>query len=146
RSKHHKEIVNVNLLNKNKEYLETLINAIKVNKHIPVVVVTPFHYEYNKHFSDKWLNENFYNQIHEVTEKLDVTFLDYSKDKKFQHKDQLFEDQDHLNMRGRYVFTKTFFSDLEKEKNINHTFFDIRKFVKIYNEKLSKDLVLKSSR
>lgn len=144
RSKHHKKISKRENIDINKQYLSELVSLIKSNNHIPVLTATPFHYQYNKHFSNKWMKEFFLDHINYVCSNHDVPFLNYSNHERFTRKDHLFTNQDHLNLRGKVYFTYMFFEDLKNNGIIENQILHLPKKIILENKKMSKDLILKS--
>ncbi len=116
RAKTHMKMASYSDPEKNIKYLGELIEKIIENNHKPVIVTMPFTDNYNEKFSESWLNTYYYNHVREVVEKYDVTYLDYSNDLRFSLNDSLFANSDHLNLKGKKIFSKILFEDLRKYK------------------------------
>jgi len=96
----------------NIQAIEDIVKFCKEKGYEPIFITTPFHEEYNKHFS-----EEFYNQFNEIvnglSEEFGVKYLDYSRDKRFSTQADYFVDSDHMSLTGRREFTNVLFKDLE---------------------------------
>lgn len=141
-SKAQKKAFNKDNIDKNITYLSNLIEDALENGFNPVLVTTPYSVPYNNSFDQKWLNENFYENVTFLKKKYNIPYFDYSKETKF--KDiSYFKDCHHLNVYGRTSITKLFLSDLvnagflkekiQLPKTINH----------LNNKKIDKGLELK---
>lgn len=93
-------------------YLEEAIKSCQQSSLVPVLVTTPFYRDYKKRFKQKWLHQNFYKYIIQLTQKYRVLYIDYSEDDRMTDEAILFYNSDHLNIEGKDVFAKYFFSDL----------------------------------
>ena len=74
----------------------------------PILITPPFTKEYNsiiKEDATKFYNE-FYRIIEQICENMGVEYYNYSEDKRFENKYDLFANSDHLNKEGARVFTK----------------------------------------
>lgn len=113
RVQHHKKLSNYSSKEKNFNYLDTLISEILKDGNTPILVTTPYHYSYNDQFGKKWLNLNYYNFVKKFSIKYNLTYLDYSYDKRISLDETFFKDSDHLNNKGRNIFNTIFFKDIE---------------------------------
>lgn len=115
RANHHIDnIINVGIDNK-EIALNELKKAIEYcveNGFKPVLVTTPLHFEYKKHYDEIFLNE-FMTDINNIQKDYPgLLYLDYSE---FMSREtELFMDSDHLNVNGRKVFTKSIIEDLKE--------------------------------
>lgn len=120
RAKRHKMLSNFSSEAQNMAYLERLLKEIKDANHQPVLVTTPYYNAYNKNFGKDWLNENYFSKMHDLATKYDVLYLDYSHDDRFTNKPGLYNNSDHLNEKGKQLFSTIFLDDisllLEKSK------------------------------
>lgn len=120
RVKYHKKLSGYSSKQKNQNYLESLIKEVIKNKHIPILVSTPYHYSYNEGFGKKWLNENYFNIMKNLSTKYNITYLDYSHDNRLCFKTDYFSDSDHLNKEGSRIFSSIIFHDLQKKITRTH--------------------------
>lgn len=96
--------------------LNLLINFIKSYENNKIILInTPYHKIYNDTFDLNILklNIHYYNHIELLKTFSNVSFLDYSKDSRFESYIEFFLDDDHLNYLGAELFTKILLSDLE---------------------------------
>lgn len=114
RAEDHKSSIGADYVKRNQDYLATLIIEIKASGRTPLLVTTPYHAEYNKHFSEQWLSDNYFSLIHQVAEKLNVPYYDYSHHPDICQNRELFSDSDHLSKEGKKVFNKLFFQDIDE--------------------------------
>ncbi|MFC2149402.1 hypothetical protein ACFLQ8_01750 [Candidatus Auribacterota bacterium] len=98
----------------NSEYLVKMIGLCRERKLIPIMVVTPYTRYFNSHVSKKPYYKEFYRIADQVSKKYGVPFLDYSRDELFEDRTDLFMDADHLNLKGRVMFTEILLKDIEK--------------------------------
>jgi len=114
KGKHHLKLGAYSDHDKNIEYFSKLIQEIQVNGHQAVLVTTPFPNAYLNLFEKAWLEEHFYQQIQKLLSKHSIPYLDYSKKESICGNPRYFKDADHLNDKGKKVFSKMFFNDLVK--------------------------------
>lgn len=93
----------------NKEEVNALYDMIQICKEndlIPVMVTTPFTWEYLNMIDEE--DPEFYDEfnqiISDICEKTGVQYCDYSRDERFKDH-ELFRDADHLNDNGARLFT-----------------------------------------
>ena len=94
--------------------LYEIIKLCKNKKFIPVLVTTPFLYEYNQcvqNYSPEFLSI-FQSIITKVTNNTEIKYYDYSHDKRFLHDYSLFMNSDHLNKKGAIKFTNIVFNEV----------------------------------
>lgn len=99
---------------KNLDYLESIIQEVINNENIPILVSTPYYHSYNENFGREWLEENYFKIVKAISSKYDIPYLDYSHDKRFCFEPDYFYNSDHLNRKGRDLFSSIAFSDIEK--------------------------------
>ncbi|WP_281847363.1 hypothetical protein [Olleya namhaensis] len=127
---------------RNINYLKSLIEEIKEDGFKPLLLLTPYHKEYNKHFSKGWVDNNVISKIKKANVKYNAPFLDYSHDQEFENKAGYFLNTDHLNRKGRILFTKKIFKDL-KEKNITtESYLQNYNFDEFKNKKLTESITI----
>ncbi len=114
RVKNHKKLNGYSSKQKNLYYLESLIKEIIKNKHIPILVSTPYHYSYNENFGKEWLNDNYFNIMKGTSTKYNIPYLDYSHDNRFCFKTDYFHNSDHLNKLGKKMFSSVVFYDIQE--------------------------------
>ncbi len=79
----------------------------------PVLITMPLHESYKEHFDNAFLND-FYNDIDTLLDQYpNAVYYDYSEYKS--ERTDLFMDSDHLNKKGREVFTNEVIEQLKKQ-------------------------------
>lgn len=78
-----------------------------------ILLITPYYHVYNDAFSSNFYS-TFYQQIADEVLSLhsNVSFYDYSHDKRFCHNETYYFDGDHLNEIGRNAFIPIFQSEI----------------------------------
>jgi len=108
----HKRLARYSSKQKNLDYLETLIIDIIKNKHLPILVTTPYHDSCNNNFVKEWLDKNYFNIMNDLGVRYNIDYLDYSHDNRFCLNDNYFYNSDHLNSEGRNIFSSVIFHDI----------------------------------
>lgn len=90
-------------------YLESILELHKNS----VLITTPYLEEYLVSQNEFY---EFYSEIYRITDEFNITYLDYSRDNRFQNR-AYFMDATHLNSIGRRKFTKILLDDLQKVLN-----------------------------
>lgn len=85
------------------EQLLSLIDYCQKHGLTPVLITTPFSSYYNAQVSGEFL-DRFYGTINRISSDTDVSYYDYSHDKRFQENLTYFSDSDHLNAEGAAYF------------------------------------------
>lgn len=85
------------------EQLLSLIDYCQKHGLMPVLITTPFSSYYNTQVSGEFL-DRFYGTINRISSDTDVSYYDYSHDKRFQENLTYFSDSDHLNAEGAAYF------------------------------------------
>ena len=85
------------------EQLLSLIDYCQKHGLTPVLITTPFSSYYNAQVSEEFL-DRFYGTINRISSDTDVSYYDYSHDKRFQENLTYFSDSDHLNAEGAAYF------------------------------------------
>lgn len=120
RAEHHmKNIIEIGKDNK-ETALSELRNTIDFcyeKGYKPVLVTTPLHYEYKKHFSETFMNE-FLSDIESLRDDYSILYLDYSDF--MSTETDIFMDSDHLNSKGRKMFTNAIVEDLKQRDILNN--------------------------
>ncbi|WP_162051924.1 DUF1574 family protein [Pontibacter pamirensis] len=88
---------------KNMEYLEEILAAAEKRGIEVVLVATPVYRTYSKFTKEKYKLANM-KALKALRKEFDMTYLDYSNDKRFTIND--FYDNDHLNYKGAAKFTR----------------------------------------
>lgn len=103
---------NHNLLDKNIiNYFLKIIKLSKNNNISIILIKYPLSKEYLVE-SEKYIPENYYNYIYNITKHYNVTILDYQK--LFYNNSGYFRDSDHLNPTGAEIFSKRIQEDITK--------------------------------
>lgn len=103
-----------NYVSMNTGYLKTLVSEVLASDRQPILVTTPYHEIYNKHFDGTWVLNKYYAMMNEISEEFNVPYLDYSHDSRFTSDRSLFSDADHLNKEGKRAFNTVFFQDIDE--------------------------------
>jgi hypothetical protein len=102
-AQHYTSLMNPNNAPENIIYLEKIIEKIKDKGALPILITIPtFHTIYDNADQQKYISMQ--NNIRIVSEKYNILYLNYSKDKRFSSDD--FYDSSHLNQKGAEKFTK----------------------------------------
>lgn len=106
RATYHKRLIDQpqSVYDYNLANLEKLISYCRENGWRPVLVTTPFTSQYTRNFSSAFLDD-FHRRAEEVGGKYGVPYLDFSLNAPYADDIDLFCDSDHLNARGRAMFT-----------------------------------------
>lgn len=84
---------------KNFNYLEKIIEILQANNIELILVTTPTHFEYSRHFDQKYLG-TFFEAISSSAEKYDFKYYNYFLGEQFGFKQEDYWDADHLNIHG----------------------------------------------
>jgi hypothetical protein len=114
RAQLHNQFIKGDSYEQNRKNLARIIEFCKARKLQPVLLTTPFTSFYNDNFSEDVLEKQG-SIIEELCRKYDVKYLDYSHDKRFSDHPDLFNDSDHLNIKGQREFTQKVIDDLRKD-------------------------------
>ena len=85
------------------EQLLSLIDYCQKHGLTPVLITTPFSSYYNTQVSGEFL-DRFYGTVNRISSDTNVSYYDYSHDKRFQENLTYFSDSDHLNAEGAAYF------------------------------------------
>lgn len=88
---------------RNIQYLEEILTAAEERRIEVVFVATPVYRTYSRFTQEKYRRANI-RAIKAFSKEFEITYLDYSNDKRFTIQD--FYDNDHLNYRGAEKFTR----------------------------------------
>lgn len=100
--------------------LERILVYCKSNGFTPIMITIPVTQEYRINIPNESVN-NFYGITYNLSEKYNVTYIDYSTTTKISSNYSLFLDTDHLNLNGRKIFTKILISDLNEMGLLNNS-------------------------
>lgn len=94
----------------NQEELSAVYEMIDICRQIgvtPILITTPYLSEFTDLIteSDPAFYADFYGAIDEICHNTGATYMDYSRDERFEHNYALFYDADHLNGYGAQKFT-----------------------------------------
>lgn len=95
------------------EQLLSLIDYCKKYGLTPVLITTPFSSYYNAQVSEEFL-DRFYGTINRISSDTDVSYYDYSHDKRFQENLTYFSDSDHLNAEGAAYFMEIIAEEVQE--------------------------------
>lgn len=107
------QINNVNRFSTNREDFETFekfIQQCKANSVEIILVYSPMYEVVEKQLIDRELFETY---MHEVADKYNVVYLDYTKDLEFCSNKSYFSSPGHLNLLGAEVFTTKLAHDID---------------------------------
>jgi hypothetical protein len=99
----------------NRIRLRKIIFFCKQNHLKPVLIVTPYPKALNRSLGEKFIQQNFRRFI-KPWQQAHIPYFDYSQDSKFSNSPDLFLDPQHLNKRGREIFTETVIKDLQQNR------------------------------
>jgi hypothetical protein len=92
------------IINNSIKYIEKILDL-----HPNVILITtPYYYEA---FADDSYFIEFYRQINEISQDLNISYFDYSRDTRF-HSKSYFYDTSHLNSLGREKFTEIVLNEI----------------------------------
>lgn len=112
----HMLIFNENRIDKNYKYLQQLLLQITNHGHRPLLLTTPYHREYHDNYESTWLRKNYYQFIDSIRLEKNIPYLNFSTHPKFANDTSLFLNSDHLNEKGKKLFTQLFLMELDKNK------------------------------
>ena len=95
------------------ENLYDIINYCREHDITPVLITTPFSVYYSNLVPTDFLQE-FYATIDRISHDTDVSYYDYSQDKRFYDNLEYFSDSDHLNDVGAVYFTDILWDEVEE--------------------------------
>ena len=98
----------------NQMYYGTLVREAQDNGYRPVLVTVPYTSYYNAGFDSTWLNEHYFDRMHDLSETYGVPYLNYATVRSISADPDLFKDSGHLNQAGKAVFSERFFADLRR--------------------------------
>lgn len=103
-------VTNGNIINNkriNEKECKALVDLILFckSKNIqPILITTPYTYEYTEKIEQDFLDD-FYMRIENIARRNNVEYYDYSCDERFARYPQFFVNADHLNYNGALEFT-----------------------------------------
>ncbi|MCS3922938.1 hypothetical protein M2325_001648 [Methanococcus voltae PS] len=95
-------------------YLKKIIEYCKTHNYKIVLITTPLTDSYHERVPQEVYDE-FYKIVPEIAKEYNVTYIDYSNYSKISSNNTLFQDSDHLNLKGRTEFTKILVKDLQNK-------------------------------
>lgn len=104
----------------NREELDALYDLIKdcqAKGAIPVLITTPYLYEYTDEVNENTEDfyEQFYSIINKVVSDTNVEYYDYAFDERFINEYSYFRNSDHLNKNGASIFTDIIMQEIVYE-------------------------------
>ena len=115
RSRRHKELALAQNPDKGISYLNRLVESVKEAEHVPVLITPPYFEAYSKGFGENWLDSNYFSVMRSIALDQNVRYSNYSHHDAFLHQADLFKDSDHLNDKGRTLFSEMLFDELKEE-------------------------------
>lgn len=105
---------NYNNIKLNVNYLKKIIKKCKEKLLRPIIVVPPFSRKLNDRFSKEFTYKVVDSYLCQISQKLEVPYLNYQYDEYFQNKENLYIDKGfRLNYFGSKVFVNRLFADLK---------------------------------
>lgn len=105
---------NYDNINLNIDYLKKIIGKCKEKSLRPIIVVPPFSRKLNDKFSKEFTDKVVDSYLCQISQELEVPYLNYQYDEYFQIKENLYIDKGfRLNYLGSTMFVNRLFSDLK---------------------------------
>lgn len=107
---------NKNIIFENSNTLRRICELSKENNIRLVFVTSPYYYEYTVNFPKSDIDE-MKSIIYEISKEYSVEYYDFSVDSLLIHDNLLYHNADHLNNRGKELFTKKLLEKINKKYN-----------------------------
>jgi hypothetical protein len=108
----YKEAVKNNNIERNVKQLREIVDYCNKKGYRVILTMEPVHQSYQEYFNEDVMNRLVYQYLQDL--KLDVPFLNYMNDERIVDKKDYFIDPDHLNRKGRKMFSWIVYNDLKK--------------------------------
>lgn len=95
-------------INKNTELLIEMVTYCYESGFKPLLVTTPVYYALNERFTEKELNECYFNPVNRVVEATGVPYLNLSHDPQLSVNPEYYSNSDHMNSVGAAAFYKRY--------------------------------------
>lgn len=112
RAERHKLISDFQGHKKNIHYLDKIIETSISKGYRPILVTTPYYHYYNEFMGEEWLKDNYFNVMDSLRAIHNIDYLDYSSDNRFTYDNTLFTNSDHLNSKGKTLFSRIIFDTI----------------------------------
>ncbi|MFB1082510.1 hypothetical protein [Jeotgalibacillus sp. JSM ZJ347] len=104
--------VDNDIIKENMAYLKAIIDHCNANGYPVVLTMEPVHESYGAYLDEDVMNELVFQHLEELD--LDVPMLNYMNDERFSDQQEYFIDADHLNKKGRKVYSEIVYEDLKE--------------------------------
>jgi hypothetical protein len=108
----YKEAVENKSIERNMKQLREIVDYCNEKGYRVVLTMEPVHQSYHEYFNEEVMDRLVFQYLQDL--KLDVPFLNYMSDTRFVDSKEYFLDPDHLNKKGRKMFSWIVFNDLKK--------------------------------
>ncbi|MDF2534845.1 MAG: hypothetical protein K0R18_1002 [Bacillales bacterium] len=108
----YKEAVERKSIEQNMKQLREIVDYCNEKGYRVVLTMEPVHQSYHEYFNEEVMDRLVLQYLQDL--KLDVPFLNYMNDNRFVDNKDYFLDPDHLNKKGRKMYSWIVFNDLKK--------------------------------
>lgn len=108
----YREAVENNNIERNVKQLREIVDYCSEKGYQVILTMEPVHQSYPEYFTEEVMNRLVFKHLKAL--KLDVPFLNYMNDYRFAGNKDYFIDPDHLNSKGRKIFSWIVYKDLKK--------------------------------
>lgn len=106
------EAVENNSIEQNVKQLREMVDYCSEKGYRVILTMEPVHQSYQEYFNEEVMNRLVFQYLKAL--ELDVPFLNYMSDQRFEDNKDYFIDPDHLNKEGRKMFSWIVYKDLKK--------------------------------
>ena len=106
-----------NYIEENENYVVEMIEYVKSKGMTPVMVLTPYWYEYTEGFDKELLTKGFYEPVERIIEKTGVVYMDCNSGdfEDYIHTPEYFNNCDHVSKKGGLEFVRRYMKFLENQ-------------------------------
>lgn len=108
----YKEAVENHSIERNVKQLKEIVDYCNEKGYQVILTMEPVHQSYQEYFNEEVMNRLVFQYLKAL--KLDVPFLNYMSDRRFVDNKEYFIDPDHLNNKGRKMYSWIVYMDLKK--------------------------------
>ena len=108
----YKEAVENNDIERNVKQLKEIVDYCSEKGYQVILTMEPVHQSYQEYFNEEVMNRLVFQYLKSL--ELDVPFLNYMSDQRIVDNKDYFIDPDHLNSKGRKIFSWVVYEDLKK--------------------------------
>ncbi|WP_226671321.1 hypothetical protein [Metabacillus litoralis] len=108
----YKEAVESNSIERNVKQLKEIVDYCNEKGYQVILTMEPVHQSYQEYFNEEVMNRLVFQYLKALN--LDVQFLNYMSDPRFIDNKEYFIDPDHLNSKGRKLYSWIVYKDLKK--------------------------------